>query len=161
MAARKDQNVDLSLEATGDGSFRARVAFCPAGECASVAFSLPVDGTQLDYLMLQLDPGRSGTRRPGGDPHRQAGADRGGALFEAVFRDDVMLARSRSQDGTRTAGEGLRLRLRLTDAPKLAGLPWELLYDRRTNSSLPRHTEDPSTPAPKSPAPTVGRSCAS
>ena len=156
MAARKYQNFDLSLEAAGDGSFRARVAYCPAGEFPPVAFSLPFEGTELDYLMLKLDPGRSGTRRSGGDSQRQAGADLGGVLFEAVFRDDVMLAWSRSQDVTRTAGEGLRLRLRLSDAPQLAGLPWELLYDRRTNSyvaqsdrtPLVRYLEVPHPPRP-------------
>jgi hypothetical protein len=81
MAARRYQNFDLSLEAAGDGSFRARVAYCPAGEFPPVAFSLPFEGTQLDYLMLKLDPGRSGTRRSGSDPQRQAGADLGGVLF--------------------------------------------------------------------------------
>ena len=156
MAARRYQNFDLSLEAAGDGSFRARVAYCPAGEFSPVLFSLPFEGTELDYLMLRLDPGRSGIRRSGGDSQRQAGADLGGVLFDAVFRDDVMLAWSRSQDVTRTAGEGLRLRLRLTDAPQLAGLPWELLYDRRTNSyvaqsartPLVRYLEVPHPPRP-------------
>ena len=63
---------------------------------------------------------------------------------------------SRSQDVTRAAGEGLRLRLRLTDAPQLAGLPWELLYDRRGNSyvaqsdrtPLVRYLEVPYPPRP-------------
>jgi hypothetical protein len=55
-------------------------------------------------------------------------------LFDAVFGEEVLLAWTRSQDATREAGEGLRLRLQLTDAPDIAGLPWELLYDRRTNS---------------------------
>ena len=136
MAARTYQNFDLSLEAAGESSFRARVAYCPAGDSPSITFSLPFDGTQLEMLMLKLDPGRSGTRRAGIDPQRQASLDLGGALFEAVFRDEVLLAWSRSQDLTRTAGQGLRLRLRLTDAPPIAGLPWELLYDR-TRQQLP------------------------
>jgi hypothetical protein len=93
--------------------------------------------------MLKLDPGRSGSRRAGVDSQRQACADLGGILFEAVFRDDVMLAWSRSQDVTRAAGEGLRLRLRLTDAPQVAGLPWELLFDRRTNSYVAQSDRTP------------------
>ncbi|HET8986027.1 MAG TPA: CHAT domain-containing protein, partial [Trueperaceae bacterium] len=93
--------------------------------------------------MLKLDPGRSGTRRSGSDSQRQAGIDLGGALFDAVFREDVMLAWSRSQDATRTAGQGLRLRLRLTDAPQIAGLPWELLYDRRSNSYVAQSERTP------------------
>ena len=140
----------------GRSSFRARVAFCPVGDSPSIAFSLPFEGTQLEMLMLKLDPGRSGTRRAGVDPQRQASLDLGGALFEAVFRDEVLLAWSRSQDLTRTAGQGLRLRLRLTDAPQIAGLPWELLYDRRANNyvaqsertPLVRYLEVPYPPRP-------------
>jgi hypothetical protein len=143
MAARRYQNFDLSLEAARDGSFRARVGYCPAGEFPPVAFSLPLEATQLEILMLKLDPGRSGSRRAGVDSQRQACADLGGILFEAVFRDDVMLAWSRSQDVTRAAGEGLRLRLRLTDAPQVAGLPWELLFDRRTNSYVAQSDRTP------------------
>ena len=37
---------------------------------------------------------------------------------------------------TRAQGVGLRLRLRLTDTPQLAGLPWEFLYIRRENRFL-------------------------
>ena len=156
MGARTYQNFDLSLEASGVGTFRARVASCPVGESPLIDFSLPFEAAQLETLMLKLDPGRSGTRRAGVDSQRQAGADLGGALFEAVFRDEVMLAWSRSQDVTRTAGEGLRLRLRLTDAPQVAGLPWELLYDRRSNSyvaqsdrtPLVRYLEVPYPPRP-------------
>ena len=44
MAARTYQNFDLSLEAAGDGSFRARVASCPVGESPSIVFSLPFEG---------------------------------------------------------------------------------------------------------------------
>lgn len=156
MAARRYQNFDLALEDAGDGSFRARVVHSPVGEFPTVTFSLPFEGTQLELLMLKLDPGRSGTRRSGTDPQRQAGTDLGGALFQAVFRDDVMLAWSRSRDVTRSAGEGLRLRLRFTDAPRVAGLPWELLYDQRTNSyvaqsdrtPLVRYLEVPYPPRP-------------
>ena len=142
MAARTYQNFDLSLEA-GNGSFRVRVASCPVGESPSIAFSLPFEGFELETLLLKLDPGRSGTRRSGVDPQRQACAELGGSLFDAVFRDEVMLAWSRSQDVTRSAGEGLRLRLRLTDAPQLAGLPWELLFDRRTNSYVAQSDRTP------------------
>ena len=143
MAARTYQNFDLSLEAAGETWFRARVAACPAGDSPSIGFSLPFDHTQLEMLMLKLDPGRSGLRRAGSDPQRQAALDLGGALFEAIFRDDVLLAWSRSQDLTRTAGQGLRLRLRLTDAPQIAGLPWELLYDRRANNFVAQSERTP------------------
>ena len=156
MAARTYKNFDLSIEAAGETTYRARVTSCPVGDSPSIAFSLPFESTPLEMLMLKLDPGRSGTRRSGVDTQRQAGIDLGGGLFEAVFRDEIMLAWSRSQDVTRTAEEGLRLRLRLTDAPQIGGLPWELLYDRRSNSfvaqsertPLVRYLEAPYPPRP-------------
>jgi hypothetical protein len=143
MAARKYQDFDLSLEETVDGSYRARVMSCPVGGSAAVAFSVGLEAAQLEVLMMKLDPGRSGSRRTGLDPQRQAAEALGGVLFEAVFRDEVMLAWSRSQDVTRAAGEGLRLRLRVTEAPHLAGLPWELLFDRHTSSYVAQSDRTP------------------
>jgi hypothetical protein len=143
MASRSYQNFDLLIEAEAAGSFRARVTACPLGESPTASFRLPFDTTQLENLLLKLDPGRSGTRRAGADPASQASMDLGGPLFETVFSEDVMLAWSRSQDVARSQGDGLRLRLRLTDAPSIAGLPWELLYDRRTNSYLAQSERTP------------------
>lgn len=143
MAAKSYRNFDLLIEAAEAGSFRARVTSCPLGESPSARFRLPFDATQLENLMLKLDPGRSGTRRAGADPQSQASMDLGGPLFESVFSEDLMLAWSRSQDVTRAAGEGLRLRLRLTDAPSIAGLPWELLYDRRSNGYIAQSERTP------------------
>ena len=69
--------------------------------------------------------------------------DLGGPLFESVFSEDIMLTWQRSQDYARDHGDGLRLRLRLTDAPSIAGLPWELLYDRRGNSFIAQSERTP------------------
>jgi CHAT domain-containing protein len=143
MASRTYQNFDLLLEAADGGGFRARVTSSPLGESPTGRFSLPFDGTQLENLLLKLDPGRSGTRRAGSDPHTQASMDLGGPLFETVFCEDIMLAWQRSQDYAREQGDGLRLRLRLTDAPSIAGLPWELLYDRRGNSFIAQSERTP------------------
>ena len=117
---------------------------------------MPFDATALENLLLKLDPGRSQMRRASADPRPKASVELGGALFDAVFGEEVLLAWSRSQDATREAGEGLRLRLQLTDAPEIAGLPWELLYDRRTGSypaqsertPLVRYLEVPQPPRP-------------
>jgi CHAT domain/Carbohydrate family 9 binding domain-like len=143
MAARTYQNFDLLLEAAAEGQFRARVTGSPLGEGSSGRFALPFADTELEILLLKLDPGRSGTRRSSVDPQQQAAMDLGGALFESVFAGDIMLAWQRSQDAARTQGDGLRLRLRLTDAPSIAGLPWELLYDRRGNSYLAQSERTP------------------
>ena len=156
MSARAYENFDLLVESTGDGSFRSRVAASPVGAGASATFAMPFDATGLENLLLKLDPGRSQMRRATADPRPKASTELGGALFEAVFGEEVLLAWTRSQDATRDAGEGLRLRLQLTDAPQIAGLPWELLFDRRTNSypaqsertPLVRYLEVPHPPRP-------------
>ena len=143
MVARTYQNFDLLVEAESDGVFQVRVTDCPLGESPTARFRLPWESTQLENLMLRLDPGRSGTRRVAGDPQVQATMDLGGPLFESVFPEDIMLTWSRSIDAAQAAGHGLRLRLRLGDAPTLAGLPWELLYDRRSNCFIAQSEKTP------------------
>ncbi len=63
--------------------------------------------------------------------------DFGGLLFDALFTGDVRDrwrgSISRLKDSYRPTG--LRLLLRIPDA-ELAGLPWELLYDRQASSFL-------------------------
>ena len=93
--------------------------------------------------MLKLDPGRAGTRRVAADPQSEAALELGGGLFEAVFTSDIRLAWARSIDKVRDARRGLRLRLRLTEAPAMAVLPWELLYDRRQNSFIAQSERTP------------------
>src|SRR5215831_6987997 len=129
MGTRSYENFDLLIEAEGAGRYRARVTHCPVGDTPAAVFSLPFSPTELENLLLKLDPGRSGTRRIA-DRHTQASIDLGSGLFDAVFRNEVLVAWSRSKDAVRQEGRGLRLRLRLTNAPSLAAMPWELLYDK-------------------------------
>ena len=142
VASRTYQNFDLLVESTATG-YRARVVNSPTGESPSVDFTVPFDPVVLENLLLKLDPGRSGTRRVAQNPQVQAGRDFGGPLFDAVFAGGVALAWGRGQDAAGAAGNGVRLRLRLTDAPALAGLPWELLYDRRANAFLAQSERTP------------------
>ena len=129
MGTRSYENFDLLIEAEGAGRYSARVTNCPVGDTPTSMFSLPFSPTELENLLLKLDPGRSGMRRIA-DRHTQASIDLGTGLFNAVFRDQVLVAWSRSKDAVRQEGQGLRLRLRLTGAPSLAAMPWELLYDK-------------------------------
>jgi CHAT domain len=154
MAAWQYDNFDLLIEAEGDGEFRARVTDCPTGESPTELFRIPFEPTELENLLLKLDPGRSGTRRVAADPQSEAALRLGSGLFESVFTSDIRLTWARSLDVVRAAKRGLRLRLRLTEAPSIAVLPWELLYDRRQNSyiaqsertPLVRYLEVPMTP---------------
>jgi Tol biopolymer transport system component len=143
MTSRRYLNFDLLLEQEADGQYQALVTGSPLGETPSVRFKLPFDATTLENLLLKLDPGRSGTRRVGGTSQQQATMDFGGPLYAAIFRDDVLLAWSRSQDMARQQDAGLRLRLRLKDAPAISGLPWELLYDAKSNNFLAQSERTP------------------
>lgn len=143
MAARTYENFDLLVEAQEDGSFRAHVTSSPARDTAWTDFRIPFDETRLENLLLKLDPGRSGTRRGAHDPRVEAGRELGGALYTALLSGDVAIAWARSRDAVRPEGKGLRLRLLLDRAPQIAGLPWELLYDTRTNTFLAQSERTP------------------
>ncbi len=143
MSSRRYLNFDLLLEQEAPGQYQALVTGSPLGETPSVRFGLPFDATTLENLLLKLDPGRSGTRRVGATSQQQAAMDFGGPLYEAIFRDDLLLAWTRSQDQARQQAAGLRLRLRVNDAPAIAGLPWELLYDVRSNNFLAQSERTP------------------
>jgi streptogramin lyase len=136
-------NFDLVVEDLGEGAYRARVTNSTDGDTPSTRFALPFDQRDLQLLLLQLDPGRSGTRRAAGSQYSQAAKDFGGSLFESTFSGDVMLAWRQSLQSARTSGRSVRLRLRLGDAPSVAGLPWELLYDRRTDSFIAQSEKTP------------------
>jgi hypothetical protein len=53
----------------------------------------------------------------------------GARLFATLLPGDVEDAYRAARGHAEGAGQGLRVRLRLTEAPELAGLPWELVYD--------------------------------
>lgn len=143
MAPRSYTNFDLALESGPDGLFRARVLSSPVGLLGEVIFTLPLDPTTLENLMLKLDPGRQGTRRAASDPQVEAGRQLGTALFDTIFAGDVALAWSQSRQAATAGGQGLRLRLHLGGAPQIAGLPWELLHDSRTRSFLAQSDRTP------------------
>ena len=143
MAAWEYDNFDLLIETEGEGCYRARVVDSPAGESPDHVFRIPFELTHLENLLLKLDPGRSGTRRVAGDPQSQAAVDLGSGLFESVFSSELRLTWARSMDSARAARRGLRLRLRLTEVPELAALPWELLYDHRQASYIAQSERTP------------------
>jgi CHAT domain-containing protein len=136
------QDFDLLVEPGGPDAYRARVLHSPAGESAPVQFKVPFSPLELENLILKVGRPRRSTRGPG-RPEVAPLKEFGDGLYSAVFQDEVrdMLLRSLSQ--TRTQGTGLRLRLRLTGTPELAGLPWELLYDRRQNRFLAQSRRTP------------------
>ncbi len=128
-------NFDLLIDPTPTG-YQARVIDGPAGQ-ATTHFTLPASITQpRDQLALVggairhfqfVDPAADVDSAvalpPPLDPHQF-----GQELYQAVFAGAVGDSWRQSLDRARAQHAGLRLRLRLSDAPELATLPWEYLY---------------------------------
>ena len=119
----------LKIESQGQGVYRVE-AQGPAGE-GTASFVMPFDEKDLKIFFLEIGRPRTATIRGAIPQPAQVAVDFGYQLFNAVFTDivrDVFV-------GARTEAEiknyGLRIRLRLTEAPELADLPWEYLHDSR------------------------------
>jgi ligand-binding sensor domain-containing protein len=121
---------DLRIERAGAGH-RALVVNSPAGQAVS-EFALPFSDLELENFILRMSrPGRK-TRRVG-TPEFEAARSFGGRLFEALFAGEVRGCLRSSLDAAEREGRGLRIRLRLADAPELADVPWEYLYSPALN----------------------------
>jgi CHAT domain len=102
----------------------------PAGE-TSATMSFPFDTLALQNHLQGVEIAvlrSASTRRDVVSEEHVGVSDFGRGLFEALMTDTVRETFRRSQDRARAAGKGLRLRLRI-EAPELASLPWEYLYD--------------------------------
>jgi hypothetical protein len=132
---------DLQIERTGD-SYRAQVLGSPAGN-ATHTFSLPFSPLELENYLLRLGATRQVTRGARSTESQTAAKQFGGRLFDTVFDGDVQGCLHSSLDLAARQGKGLRLRLRLTDAPDLLDLPWEYLYNRTRNLFYALSVETP------------------
>jgi hypothetical protein len=115
-----------------DSRYRAEVLFSPEGE-ATADFAAPFSDLELQNFILRLGRPRRGTRRIG-SPEMETARDLGRRLYDAVISGDVRACWRSSARTAERQNAGLRLRLRIVDAPKLNDIPWEYLYD----SSLSR-----------------------
>jgi len=119
------QNLDLEIEADGAG-YRAHVINSPVGQVDWMSFTLPFSPQQAAAARTLFTGGRhlrlSTVPTPPLDPK-----DFGRQLYAAVFAGEIGRCLSRSLEKVGDA-TGLRLRLRLNNAPDLADLPWEMLY---------------------------------
>jgi len=156
MTALTYLDFDLSIEAISSDPprYRARVSSLAAGQ-ASSDFILPFSAQDLKMLFLELGRPRRGVRAIG-SPEMQAAQAFGSQLFATVFTGPVQSALVSSLALARQQGQGLRIRLRLGEAPALADLPWEFLYDPTyhhflaysTVTPLVRYLDLPHTVAP-------------
>jgi CHAT domain len=124
---------DLLIERVGR-KYRARVLDSPRGSTSSIEFASPFTSDKLKLFLLSVGRPRQAIRGVG-DPATVEAKEFGGRLYEAVFRDQLQDCYKLSEQEARRLGSGLRIRLHL-DTPALADLPWEYLYDKRTDSFL-------------------------
>ena len=116
----------------------------PCGESVSLNIPKLVDDDGFSSAIEQVDRVTRGSSHKGSghkkrdlfpvddedqiiDSHR-AVRDFGKKLFDFVFSGEVLQTYRRSLQAARDEDKGLRLRLQL-NAPELAALPWEFIYD--------------------------------
>ena len=131
---------DFDLEiGPGDGTnYPVAVLNSPSGQArASMVF--PFAGP--DALEAELAAIEDAVLGTGGAAANQRVQNFGARLFHALFTDEIRTVYDRSQQATAAAGEGLRIKLRV-NAPDLATVPWEFLFDPRPAEfvALSRHT---------------------
>src|SRR4051794_20345840 len=130
MTERTYLDFDVRIEPGSAGGYRARVLNSPVGETRPVPVTIPFSELELENFLLRIGRPRRHLVRGEDAPEAIAVRLFGGRLFDAVFHDQVGNALTASRDLAESRDAGLRVRLRLTDSPELADLPWEYLYDR-------------------------------
>jgi YVTN family beta-propeller protein len=130
MTERTYLDFDVLVEPASATTYRARVLNSPVGETRPVSVTIPFSELELDNFLLRIGRPRRYLVRSENAPEATAVREFGGRLFDAVFHDQLLSALTASRDQAESRDAGLRVRLRLTDSPELADLPWEYLYDR-------------------------------
>jgi TonB family protein len=131
---------DLQITPLAGGKYRVHVN-APSGQ-TSGDFLLPFTDIDFGNFLGRIGQVRRSTRRSDG-PELNAAKDFGGKLFNAVFSGEMIAQLRSSVEQSLDRDHGLRIRLRLTDAPELADLPWEFLYDAAQNHFLTTSIETP------------------
>jgi hypothetical protein len=127
-------DLDLLVERSGS-DYQIRALSSPAGQTPLLPFRLPLSDLEIEDFLLRIGRPRQTVRRVDAPP-MAAIKEFGGQLFEAVFRSDLARNLSSSFSLANAEDKGLRIRLRLSDCPELADLPWEYLYDKWNNRFL-------------------------
>ena len=133
-------NFDVIVGREGD-RYRARVVDSPSGS-GSVEFTAPFLGVELENMSLRVSRfGQTGRRTR--VPQIDSARDIGGRLFDAVFAGAVRDCYRASLGQAASSGQGVRIRLRLTDVPEIAVWPWEFLFDSSQNRFIALSIETP------------------
>ena len=129
--------LDIRFQPNPRGAY-AVTASSPRGE-ASGEFSSPFADLDLENFVLRVGRPRRGIRRLD-SPEMETAKTFGDKLFNALFCDDVRdLYHSASAEAD-IAGKGLRVTLRLSQAPELSNIPWEYLCEEGRFLSVSERT---------------------
>lgn len=137
MTALTLQDFELEID-VGDGStYPIAVLHSPAGAARGV-MRFPFTRAELDAQLVGLEQALLDGALQGDTALVQRF---GGAIFDALIQGDICTAYDRSRQLTSGADQGLRLKLRIL-APDLLTVPWEFLFDARSQEfvALSRRT---------------------
>ena len=130
MRDRSYLDFDLLIErGPGEHTYQARVVAAPSGPTAPAAFALPFSDLELENFLLKIGRPRKEAARGLGTSQTAAIETFGESLFTSLFSGDLKVTLATSLAQADGEDVGLRLRLRLTDVPELADIPWEFLRD--------------------------------
>ena len=104
--------------------------------------TIPFSDVELENFQLRIGQTRRVMRRLESSSMEAIKAF-GGTLFKAVFQDEILNTLHNSLDECNRQGKGLRIRLRMNNAPALVNLPWEYLYNPYLNRFLSLSTSTP------------------
>ncbi len=123
-------------ELAADG-YPVAVLRSPAGEPRGM-LRLPFEGLELENklqaLRLALLSSSTTVRRMA-SPEDATVEGFGGALFDSLFSGDVRSCLDVTRHEASASGKGVRIKLRI-QAPEVATLPWEFMYDGRSGEYL-------------------------
>lgn len=129
MRERSYLNFDVLVQPAPGGGYEARVLNGPAGETGPVKVAIPFSDLEIENFLLRIGRPRRGLTRSLQSPEAAAVRGFGAVLFDAVFRDQLRVSLATSLDLAESSAAGLRVRLRLAEAPELVDLPWEYMYN--------------------------------
>jgi len=125
------RDFDLEISpADNDGRYPVAVLNSPSGQ-ARAALDFPWKPAELAARLEALED----AVLDGGAAAGQDARTLGSQLFDALLAGEARTVYDRSRQAVADSGEGLRIRLRV-NAPDLATVPWEFLYDPRAGEFL-------------------------
>lgn len=139
--------LDFEIDVRADdatGGYTVAVVKSPAGEERAGAF-LPFGELELKNRLLELQNAllrSGGVRRRGLTEHEKTVEKFGRELFNFLLPDEVRGLYRSSRNRAVAGGQGLRLKVRISD-PALAALPWEFLFDPTHNEYICLSTQTP------------------